>query len=223
MNTLLHATHPSPFPLLGSAFRGEPFLLPLTPDNAALAGIDLADQAAFQAFIERKYGTAAWGLAEYLEYREPLLQHLPQMAATQRYFHLGLDVIAPVRSLLYAPLDGTVFMSGYEEGRGNYGGYVVTRHEGPPGAFFCLYGHLQRTDLPPVGMFLPRGEPFARIGDFSENGFWFHHTHIQLLTQRALDEGRMFQGYVTRAELPMVPELFPSPHAIFRSWARYSQ
>jgi hypothetical protein len=51
------------------------------------------------------------------------------MAAEERYFHLGLDIIVPLHAELRTPLDAVVEEAGYEEGDGNYGGYVLLRHE----------------------------------------------------------------------------------------------
>jgi len=49
------------------------------------------------------------------------------MVADKRFIHLGLDVIVG----LGTPLNATVAESGYESGEGNYGGYVLLKHESP--------------------------------------------------------------------------------------------
>ncbi len=46
-----------------------------------------------------------WGFAGYLERRDSLLRDCPQMVEENRFYHLGLDVIAPLGTQLHAPLD----------------------------------------------------------------------------------------------------------------------
>jgi len=203
-------------PLLGQQIQGDPFFIPITSENVALRTLDLMDQHKFQAYLDRTYGNDAWGISDYLEYRESLLGHLPQMSVNKRYYHLGLDIIVPAGTALHSPLEGRVRQSGYESGRGNYGGYVLQYFEGDFEPFYCLFGHLDINSLPMQNATLCAGEIFAHIGDYEENGNWFQHTHMQMLTQRAVDEGRVFQGYATKAELSVVPQLFPRPHTLFR-------
>jgi hypothetical protein len=139
------------------------------------------------------------------------------MAADQRFIHLGLDVIVPLGTPLHAPLDATVAESGYESGEGNYGGYVILKHESPHFmTFYSFYGHLRRQSLPPAGSNLPAGAAFAAIGDFHENGNWFHHTHIQVITQKGLDAGYASKGYCCESDLMEMNTLCPSPIPLFR-------
>lgn len=216
-HSFIDALNQEPFPLLGGLREGPGFRLLLTAENADLYGRDLSDQRAFQAYLDATYGKAyTWGTSGYLEYRDVLLKHLPQMRREKRYYHLGLDVLAPVASPLFAPLDGVVIESGFEAGTGNYGGFVLLRHHGPDGDCYSLYGHLDRNTLPPKHQRILRGESFARIGDLECNGEWFHHVHMQLLTAKALEEGFLFRGYCREDELDGISERCPSPLAMFR-------
>ncbi len=152
-----------------------------------------------------------WGVCGYLEQRSLLLADCPQMVQEGRFFHLGLDVILPLDTPLLAPLDGTVVEAYYEEGKGNYGGLVLLGHEINGETFYSLYGHLNRNKLPAVGTRIERGTSFAYVGDFSENGDWFYHTHVQILTEKAYRQGWISKGYCSQEYLPVIHEYCPNP------------
>ena len=163
----------------------------------------------------RKYH---WGISPYLERRDTLLGDCPQMLAEKRFFHLGLDVIVGLGTALHAPLDATVAQSDYEPGEGNYGGYVLLKHDSPYfDTFYSLYGHLRKDRLPQTGQKFTAGTAFAEIGDFHENGNWFHHTHIQAITQRGLDMGYIDKGYCSHSDLAAINDLCPSPIPLFKT------
>ena len=151
-----------------SGLKGDPFIADLSPDSPLLQGIDVRDQQRFQRVLDQKMGSKyRWGFAPYLERRDTLLGDCPQMVADKRFFHLGLDVIVALGTPLSAPLDATVAESGYESGEGNYGGYVLLKHESPYfETFYSLYGHLCKDRLPAAGKVFPAGAAFAQIGDF---------------------------------------------------------
>lgn len=153
-----------------------------------------------------------WAVGAYLENREKILSCYPQMASEQRYFHLGVDICAPAGTPVYAPFDGVVFDSGYEEGEGNYGGYVILRHE-LQGCepFYLLFGHMSLASLPDKGKALRAGDEVAKFGDLHENGGWNHHTHIQVITETGRDAGFFFRGYCSLSDLPVIDSLCPSP------------
>ena len=210
------AHHPRP---LIEGLRGDPYLIDLSFRNTALAAIDVRDQRTFQRRLDAGMtaGGHCWGLAGYLERRDSLLRDCPQMVSENRFYHLGLDVIAACGTALHAPLAATVADTGYEAGDGNYGGYVLLEH-GSPGVetFYSFYGHLSRADLPARGTRLQPGDPFARLGDFHENGNWFHHTHLQVITAAGLHRGYQFKGYCAPQDMPDLNDLCPSPLPLFR-------
>jgi hypothetical protein len=201
-----------------TGLEADPFIADLSTGSPLLKGIDVRDQKALQAVLDRQMGPDyRWGFSPYLENRALLLKDCPQMVAEKRFIHLGLDVLVGLGVPLHAPLDATVFQSGYEQGEGNYGGYVVLEHAGPHfETFYSLYGHLSRDQLPPPGQSFAAGEPFARIGDFHENGNWFYHTHIQVITRKGLDRGYVSRGYCAEADLPEINGLCPSPIPLFK-------
>ena len=69
--------------------------------------------------------------------------------------------------------------------------------------------------MPEVGGSVFAGEVFAFIGDFHENGNWFHHTHIQVITVEGLAAGYMSKGYCAEKDLGRMNALCPSPMPLF--------
>jgi hypothetical protein len=203
---------------LFAGLHGDPYLLDLSDANTRLTAINPRDQEQFQQWLDgAMMPRHTWGFASYLERRATLLSDCPQMVQEQRFYHLGVDIIVPKSTELLAPLAATVAVANYEAGEGNYGGYVLLRHDDKRfDTFFSLYGHLSRTYLPQAGSRYQAGEPFAVIGDFHENGRWFYHTHLQIITARGLEEGYLSKGYCAASHLARIHELCPCPMALFK-------
>ncbi len=201
-----------------TALKGDPFVADLSPDSILLKGLDVRDQKTFQQILEEKMGADhSWGFAPYLENRATLLGDCPQMVSEKRFIHLGLDVIVDLGTPLHAPLDATVKENGYESGEGNYGGYVLLKHESPYfQTFYSFYGHLCKSRLPTIGSRFAAGAAFAEIGNFHENGNWFYHTHLQIITQKGLDRGYLSKGYCAESDLKEMNDLCPSPIPLFK-------
>jgi len=200
--------------LLGKPM-GEPEIFDFSGANDQLWTMDVQDQRAFQEYTEERMNESGrqWGIAGYLEKRESLLRDLPQMVEEERFFHLGVDVLLPKDSQLFAPLTGIVTETGYEEGKGNFGGYILLLHhevtENAP--FYSLWGHLSPESLPEKGSHIEHGAPFARLGDYNRNGDWFYHTHLQILTEKGYSEGYIHKGYCTEKMLSVIDQYCPSP------------
>jgi len=197
--------------------KGDPFVADLSNNSPLLKGMDVRNQEEFQRILEEKMGSEyCWGVSPYLERRDTLLADCPQMAADKRFIHLGLDVIVDLGTPLHAPLDAKVAESGYESGEGNYGGYVLLKHESPSyETFYSFYGHLCKDSLPAAGKTFQAGTAFAEIGDFHENGNWFYHTHIQVITGKGMEMGYVSKGYCTEKDLVEMNDLCPSPIPMF--------
>jgi len=201
-----------------TGLQGDPYVADLSPASPLLHGLDVRDQKGFQRILDEKMGPVyRWGFSPYLERRDSLLGDCPQMVADQRFIHLGLDVIVDLGTPLHAPLDATVADSGYEAGEGNYGGWVLLKHANPHfETFYSLYGHLCKSRLPAAGQDFAAGAVFAAIGDFHENGNWFYHTHIQVITQKGLDRDYLSKGYCAQADLAEMNDLCPSSVPLFK-------
>lgn len=198
--------------------EGDPLIVDMSESSRIFDDMDVRDQKEFQRRLdEMMTDRFSWGVSSYLENRETVLSQCPQMVEEQRFYHLGLDIIVPLDTPLHAPLAATVAHTGYEEGEGNYGGHVLLAHKSDRfETFYSFYGHLNRDRLPEKGARLNAGEVFAYIGDFHENGNWFYHTHLQVLTQKAVDLGYISKGYCTAELLCEMYSLCPSPLSLFR-------
>jgi len=198
--------------------QGAPLIVDMSDQGSFFDKMDVRDQQECQHRLDRLMaGKFSWGVSSYLESRERILSDCPQMVKEQRFYHLGLDIIVPLGTPLHAPLAATVKESGYEAGEGNYGGYVLLQHESPEfETFYSLYGHLGRESLPAPGTMYRAGKAFARIGDFHENGNWFYHTHLQIITAQGLEQGYLSKGYCSATDLTDIDRLCPAPLTLFR-------
>jgi len=198
--------------------KGDPFIVDLSINSPLLQGMNVRDQEELQRVLDEKMGSEySWGVSPYLERRDTLLGDCPQMVAEKRFIHLGLDVIVRLGTPLHAPLDAIVAESDYESGEGNYGGYVLLKHESPSfETFYSFYGHLCQDRLPAAGKTIPAGAAFAEIGNFHENGNWFYHTHIQVITRKGLERGYITKGYCSEKDMVEIDDLCPSPVPIFK-------
>jgi len=192
---------------------GDPYWLCLSAENGQILDLDPKDPAGFQKVIDReRTGLYSWGLAPYLEKRELILRHYPQMVKEERFYHLGVDIVLKQGTQLSAPLGGIVAEAGYEPGEGNYGGYVILEHTfSGSGHFYTLYGHLDPESVPGKGERLSAGDSLGRIGGFSVNGGWYTQTHLQIITESGADEGYLSKGYCSEYTLKRIHLLCPSP------------
>jgi hypothetical protein len=198
--------------------KGDPLVVDLSNHSTIFDNMDVRDQKEFQDRLDKiMQNRYYWGVSSYLENREKALSSCPQMVEEQRFYHLGLDIIVPLDTPLHAPLEAFVKESGYETGDGNYGGYILLMHKSPYfETFYSFYGHLNRDRLPAAGTQFKAGDIFSYIGDFHENGNWFYHTHLQVITQKGFDMGYISKGYCTAEDLALMDSICPSPLSLFK-------
>ena len=212
----LHARSVGHSPLFEN-LEGDPFPVDLSDGSPLCSAAVSGGQRSLNAFLAKKMAPRhTWGVGGYLECRRRMLQGYRQMVREERFYHLGIDIVVPLHAVLHAPLGGVVRETGREEGEGNYGGYVLLEHGHPAfETFFSFYGHLDPDTLKPEGTALRAGDPFARIGDFLQNGNWYHHTHLQIITQRGLAAGYLHKGYCSRKDLEAINAFCPDPLPLF--------
>jgi 4-aminobutyrate aminotransferase-like enzyme/Ser/Thr protein kinase RdoA (MazF antagonist) len=134
----------------------------------------------------------------------------------QRTVHLGVDIFRPVGSEVYAPLDGEVYGLADNDQDLSYGPTIVLKHEPKDcPAFYTLYGHLQRRDLPQLeaGRRVERGATIGHIGRPSENGGWTPHLHFQIVVDM-LDRISDFPGVCTYQDRPAWKSVSPRPYEL---------
>ncbi len=209
------------FPLFGKE-KLNPLFLPFSDNSDWFMNLDnetQKNQKKFQKALENyKSNNKNLIISGYLEKREHMFRTLgcQQMVQEKRFFHLGIDLCRPKNSPIFTPLDGKVINAGYEKGEGNYGGFIVLQHEINRIIFFTVYGHLNPQKLPIKGKNLKAGQLLAFLGDFHQNGNYFHHLHFQVLSQKGFENGFISKGYCTTQQLETIEEYCPNPGFLIR-------
>lgn len=138
----------------------------------------------------------------------------------RRTIHIGLDLTMPAGSPIYAPIDGVVH--GFEDAtaRLDYGPVIVLRHDvadagGDPLTFHTLYGHLDCQSLEGlcVGRPIKAGERFASVGAPPDNGDWWPHAHLQIITDM-LDVPCNVNGVAPASQRATWLSLSPDPNLL---------
>ncbi len=188
-----------------SLFAGDPALLPRLLEDATEQLLENTP-----GFL----GVGGWG--------EPRLVYQSEQFGTEsghhepRTVHLGVDVFAPAGTEVIAPLDGTIHAVDNIALPLDYGGVVVTRHDGGLGTpVFVLYGHLDPDSIRRLkpGQRIAGGETLGRLGDRTCNGGWIPHLHLQVLAD---DFGTAtgFPGVCQASWQSLWLEFCPNPAAL---------
>jgi len=206
------------YSLFGNFLKGRPYIFDFSSKNPKTLQYPLFDFKLFNTMIFEELDASShqWGIGKYLEERKNLLRAYPNIIEEQRYYHLGLDIIVPFNTPMYSPMDAEVYKTGKETTVGNYGGYIVLKHDINGVVFYSFYGHLKTPHLVNAGDHIKAGQKFAHIGEESDSGGWFCHVHLQILTQEAIDDGYIDWGYISPELLPKVEKYFPSPYFLFK-------
>jgi len=206
------------YSLFGNFLKGRPYIFDFSSNNPKTLEYNLTDFNQFNTMVFEELDASShqWGIGKYLEERKNLLRAYPNIIEEQRYYHLGLDIIVPFNTPMYSPLDAEVYKTGKETTVGNYGGYIILKHDINGVVFYSFYGHLKTPHLVNAGDHIKAGQKFAHIGEESDSGGWFCHVHLQILTQEAIEDGYTDWGYISPALLPKVETYFPSPYFLFK-------
>jgi peptidoglycan LD-endopeptidase LytH len=98
----------------------------------------------FESYVEEtmKKQHVPFGVGKYAEDRK-IYRSLPLFGG--RSVHLGVDLWAPVGSIVHAPWDGIIHSFHDNNHKGDYGPTIILEH--PDLHVFTLYGHLSRESL----------------------------------------------------------------------------
>lgn len=188
----------------GDQLRGDGLFLGLDDSSPVLDEINIADQSALQAYADQKLLEAGtnWAISAFGEPRERMFRALDcdQMVGEGRFYHLGVDFWLPAGSNIYAPLGGTIVESGYESGFGNYGGFVCVKHSQFNKPIYTFYGHLDPVTVLEVGQVITSGDVIGKLGNMQNNGGYFYHLHLQVLTESGYEAGFAHKGYATKKQ-----------------------
>jgi murein DD-endopeptidase MepM/ murein hydrolase activator NlpD len=132
-----------------------------------------------------------------------------------RTIHMAVDIFTNQLEPVFAPISGNIISSGYEEGFGEYGNYIILKPDN--GDYYIFFGHLS-SDKNGLGS-VKQGQTIAHLGDYTnnENGGWSRHLHLQILTELPL-KGMTPDGYSTRADFAKNKLLYPNPMTYFPEW-----
>lgn len=215
---LLQSQNRDIFPLLGDQFTGDPHLFDYSSENKKWWEVNVRDIPLMEKLIqdELQENGKNWGIAGYLEDRSRRLAGVKHLMEEKRFYHLGIDIIVPAKTKLFAPMDGVVETSGYEEGSGNYGGYIILKHDVGGQALYSLYGHLDPNTLLTTGTPVHAGQEFGTVGDHDVNGNWTHHIHMQIITEKGKNEGWFSRGYCRLNQIPGMADICPNALFLFK-------
>ncbi len=159
--------------------------LDLSKNNIDLVQVDMNDERQFTDFVfnQLKEANAAVGCGGYGEERSLYSRSDLFSDDEPRTFHLGIDIWAPARTPVYAPLDAIVHSVDNRAYHGDYGPVIILEHQLGDQKLFSLYGHLSvdSLDSKVVGQEIKKGEQFAWLGAYKENFHWPPHLHFQLM------------------------------------------
>lgn len=157
-------------------------------------------------------------ISGFLEKREVMFRSLwfEQMIFEKRFYHLWLDLSVSKWLKIYAPLDWEVYYSWYEKWAWNYGWYIVIKHNLEWFIFYSLYWHQNKNSLPVIWTKLKAGNIFSSIWDYFENWWYFHHLHLQLITQEWIDSWFIAKWYVNKNDIASLNKYVLDPSYIFR-------
>ena len=196
--------------------------LDFTAHNPRIATANLRDTGDFAKLVDELLAArhASIGVGGYLEnrviYRRS--QHFgPGAVPEARSLHLGVDVWLPAGTPVLAPLPATIHSLADNDNFGDYGPTVILQHELEGTVFYSLYGHLSRQEWRALraGQVLEKGEAFATVGPFPENGDWPAHLHFQLIADM---QGRVgdFPGVAPPSERAVWAALCPDPNLVLQ-------
>lgn len=121
-----------------------------------------------------------WQVGGYLENRKGM--YSSEIYKATRFIHLGIDIWAPAGEPVFAIADGVLYGAKDNDNHLDYGPTAIVEHTIDGHTFYVLYGHLSRESIAGLrpGLAFKAGDLVARLGDFSENGGWVPHLHVQL-------------------------------------------
>jgi 4-aminobutyrate aminotransferase-like enzyme/Ser/Thr protein kinase RdoA (MazF antagonist) len=180
-------------PVMGFELSKEP----VTVFDWSTGSVELGGLNAIQDLEEQTYRTfrrmdsegTRVGIGRYDEPRPIYTTHEYEVSGldtpAMRTIHLGIDLIMPAGTPVYAPIDGRVVTLTNNAGDKEYGPLVILEHKAGDGfLFYTLYGHnnIYTLSLLQKGQEVKAGEKMGEIGDFPENGNWVPHLHFQIIT-----------------------------------------
>jgi len=188
-------------------------------NNLEFEDIDIFTRKTFNTLAEKK---AVAGIGRYLETRpfyttDSFVSHRNQ-GPEWRTVHLGLDVFMDAESVIYAPVDGTVFSLENNNETGDYGPTIILEHKVNNNlTFWTLYGHLTQDSIDNLSLnqVVKKGDPLCKMGDYPVNGNWPPHLHFQVILD-IFDYTGNYPGVAYFSEKEIWESICPNPNTLFK-------
>ena len=154
-----------------------------------------------------------FGIGKYDEVR-PGMYAGEQFVAGRRDIHMGIDIAAPVGTVVSLFHDGEIWGFTDHNKPYDYGPTIITRHRWLGQEVYALHGHLSRDSLRGLkaGQVMKRGAPLARVGSPEENGGWNAHLHFQLSLVQPTNCD--LPGAVSAGDRAWSKRVFPDPRQV---------
>lgn len=130
-----------------------------------------------------------------------------------RDIHLGVDYWVEAGTSIYTPTESKILSLRNNIGYLNYGPTVIVQIFHPIFQdIHLLFGHLtlESLSIHRVGDILPRGHIIGYVGDFSINGNWPPHLHLQLIKNIGNFDGD-YPGLCDSKDIDFFTENCPEP------------
>jgi peptidoglycan LD-endopeptidase LytH len=183
-------------------FKNEHYhIFDFTVANPDFKTLDFGNIEAFNAYVFEtlKAKNVKVGIGGWLENRVVYdVSHF--QGAEQRCYHLGVDIWAEAGTPIFAPEDCEIHSFKNNANLGDYGPTIILKSSSQN--LFYLFGHLSLNSLGGLekGQMIKKGEHFAEIGPYPENGNWPPHLHFQVMNTMNGKEGD-FPGVCSFSEL----------------------
>ena len=134
----------------------------------------------------------------------------------QLFIHLAVDLNVPTGTEVATDFDAEVARIDNDFPLdGGWGTYIILKHLSK--SVYVLYAHLDENILCKVGDKLNKGTIFAKVGHAPQNGNWFPHTHVQIISadyylELEKNNGwEKFDGYGLKNDIEMNAKKHPDP------------
>ena len=169
--------------------------------------LDLKNGNDYQKFKE-PYSIGKYNEKRYDLYKGDLFEK------NSRFIHMGIDIGAPIGTIVKSFFDGEIFSFKNNDLTLDYGYTIITKHTFDNVHIYALYGHLSKSSLKDkkVGQKIYSGEEIATVGNETENGGWPPHVHFQLslIEPKTCD----LPGVVSKENHEVALKVFPDPRHV---------
>lgn len=199
----------TPYDLVSSQYISLDF----SKENKKLDSVNFEDIENFNAYVFDKLAAAnvKMGIGGWLENRVVYDQRTHFQGTEQRSHHLGADIWMKAYSPIFCPENCTIHSYQNNDQNGDYGPTIILKSMADQ--VFYLFGHLSIESLKGLQnrKVIKKGEHFAEIGNYPENGNWPPHLHFQVMNSM---EGRSgdFPGVCSSSELEHYKSICLNPY-----------